>query len=140
MKLYQRLEKWSYMLRYRAIYEEMKYHIKLAKKDKIDHYLKKIYRDDRGIGKTYSLVQLAVKYNIPIIVPTYQWKNTIEKHTGMFLPPHLRKNSKPIVLHAGTNFRGHRFDIVLVEEGLSDEQMALLHNVAKHIIGYRNIY
>lgn len=139
MKLYQRLEKWAYWLRFRATYHEMKYYLKEVMKCKRDSYFKEITRCDRAIGKTCSLVELSVKYNIPIVVQTYAWKNEIDINTVLFLPRHLRKR-KPIVLVANETLYGYHSDILLVDECLSNEQMELVKKASNHIVGYINVF
>ena len=80
MKLYQRLKKISQWLEYQATYHEMKYHLKQVLKGKEDKYLRRVVKDfDRNIGKSTALARLSAEYNIPIIVPTCNWKEYIEK-------------------------------------------------------------
>ena len=139
MKLYQRLEKLAYWLRFRATYHEMKYYLKEVMKGKRDNYFKEITRYDRAIGKTCSLAELSVKYNIPIVVSTHVWKNDIDRNTVLFLPRHLRKR-KPIVLVANETLYGYHSDILLVDECLSAEQIELVKKSCNHIVGYVNVY
>lgn len=139
MKLYKKLERWSYWLRYRATYEEMKYYLKQVLKGKEGYYMKPVYSSDRAIGKSCSLVELAVKYHIPIIVPTYHWKEELERNITLYLPKHLRKR-KPIVLVANENLLGRKYDILLVEECLDAEQINIVKQVANSIVGYDRMY
>lgn len=65
MKFYERLELWSYLLRSKALYHELKYYVK-----KKQTHIKRLYHfNSRGIGKTYNLMKISGKYKIPVIEP-----------------------------------------------------------------------
>ena len=63
MKFYERLEYWSYLLRSKALYYELKYYVK-----KKQTHIKRLYHfNSRGIGKTYNLMKISGKYKIPVL-------------------------------------------------------------------------
>lgn len=63
MKFYERLESWSYLLRSKALYHELKYYVK-----KKQTHIKRLYHfNSRGIGKAYNLMKISGKYKIPLI-------------------------------------------------------------------------
>ena len=65
MKFYERLEHWSYLLKSKALYHELKYYVK-----KRQTHIKQLYSfNSRGIGKTYNLMKISGKYKIPVIEP-----------------------------------------------------------------------
>lgn len=140
MKTYKKLEYLSHWLRCQATYHEMKYHLKLIQKGKIDSYLKRLGHYDRAIGKSVALARLSAKYHIPILVPTERWKQHIENDIVRELPKYFKKNT-PYCIVASTNmnsYKGKSFNTLLIEEALSDEQISKF--VTRHILGYKSLY
>lgn len=137
MKLYQKLEYLSYWFRYQATYYEMKYHLKLIQEGKIGSYLKQLGHYDRNIGKSVALARLSAKYNIPILVPTYNWKSTIENDIVRTLPKYFKKNKPYCIVVNEQAYRGKKFNILLVEETLSQEQIFPFSS--NHFLGYQSL-
>lgn len=138
MKLHTRLEYLSYWCRYQATYYEMKYYLKRVLKGKSDTYLKRIGHYDRNIGKSTALARLSAKYNIPVVVPTQSWKSVIEKDIPRSLPRYFKKK-RPTVIVANENFKGKRYEVLLVEERLDVDCWDRVSPMAKFFVGYRNI-
>ena len=138
MKLHTRLEYLSYWCRYQATYYEMKYYLKRVLKGKSDTYLKRIGHYDRNIGKSAALARLSAKYNIPVVVPTQSWKSVIEKDIPRSLPRYFKKK-RPTVIVANENFKGKRYEVLLVEERLDVDCWDRVSPMAKFFVGYRNI-
>lgn len=137
MKLYEIFYNLSYWFRYQSTYLEMKYHLKQVLNGKEDEYFKNIYHHDRNIGKSVALARLSVKYDIPVVVPTYTWKRVVEKDIPNSLPKYFKKKH-PAAIVANENCKGKRYDILLVDERLDRECWAKISPMAKHFVGYRN--
>ena len=137
IKLYKRFEYLSYWFRYQATYLEMKYHLKQIFKGKNESYIKPIYHYDRNIGKSVALARLSAKYNIPVVVPTQSWKNVIEKDIPNRLPKYF-KRKRPTTIVANENFKGKRYEILLVEEGLDNDCWTRISPMARYFVGYEN--
>lgn len=117
----------------------MKYHLKQVMNGKEDSYIKRIGHYDRNIGKTAALARLSAKYGIAVIVPTERWKRIMETDITLYLPKYFKRN-KPIVWVANLPTRGVRHDIVLMEEGLTLEQIEIVNRMSQgKIVGYQNI-
>ena len=140
MKLYKTLECLSYWFRYQATYLEMKYHLKQVMKGKEEYYIKTTDPYDRNIGKSVALARLSVKYNIPIVVPTNIWSDVIVKDIPKYLPKYFKKKlPKTIVINE--NMRGRKYDVLLLEECLSEDQMNVVNYVTcGKVVGYKNVY
>ena len=117
IKLYKRFEYLSYWFRYQATYLEMKYHLKQILKGKNESYIKQIYHHDRNIGKSAALARLSAKYNIPVVVPTQSWKKVIERDIPDRLPKYFKRKFQNAIV-VNENFKGKRYEIIIVEEGL----------------------
>ena len=141
MKLYITLSKLSRWLRYKATYYEMKYYLKEVMEGKSNTYVKYLSNCDRNIGKSVALARLSAEYGIPIIVPTYQWKNMIEKDIPAMLPKYF-KYHKPIAIPEKTLLPDMRFKVILVEEALSRDIVMDLANRYSNgkVVGYKNMY
>ena len=137
IKLYKRFEYLSYWFRYQATYLEMKYHLKQILKGKNESYIKPIYHYDRNIGKSVALARLSAKYNIPVVVPTQSWKKVIEKDVPNRLPKYF-KRKRPTTIVANENFKGKRYEILLVEEGLGNDCWTRISPMARYFVGYKN--
>ena len=137
IKLYKRFEYLSYWFRYQSTYLEMKYHLKQILKGKNESYIKPIYHYDRNIGKSVALARLSAKYNIPVVVPTQSWKKVIERDIPNRLPKYF-KRKRPTTIVANENFKGKRYEILLVEEGLSNDCWTRISPMARYFVGYKN--
>lgn len=116
----------------------MKYHLKQVMNGKEDSYIKRIGYYDRNIGKTAALARLSAKYKIPVIVPNERWKGVVETDISMYLPKYFKK-SKPTVWASNYQTRVLKQNVVLIEEGLSKEQIDLVNRMSNGIVvGYKN--
>lgn len=115
----------------------MKYHLQQVLKGKEAEYFKNIYHHDRNIGKSAALARLSVKYDIPVVVPTYTWKRVIEKDIPNNLPKYFKKK-RPTTIVANENCKGKRYDILLTDERLNRECWVRVFPMANHFVGYRN--
>ena len=88
MKFYERLERWSHLLRSKALYYELKYYID----KKRTHIKRLLYFNNRGIGKTYNLMKLSGKYGIPVIEPNYMECYLLYKTYQKFNPIVISSN------------------------------------------------
>lgn len=140
MKLYRKLECLAYRFRYEATYLEMKYYLKQVIKGKKKEYFKMICHEDRNIGKSCALARLSVKYNIPIVVSTHMWSNLYIHVVPRYIPKYFKKMSPQIII-ANEKSRGKRFDLLLIEEGISKEVIdnIIKPMVKKGVVGYKNI-
>ena len=73
MKIYNVLYKLSYKLKQTGMYYELKSHIK------DEHYTKLLPKHERGIGKTYTLMQLSKKYKLPVLEPNENLKSMFKR-------------------------------------------------------------
>ena len=138
MKLYKRLEWLSYWFRYQATYLEMEYHLKQVLKGEEGNYFKTVFHYDRGIGKTTALARLSVKYDIPIAVPTNNWSDVVVKDIPRYMPKYFKKKL-PRTIVINESMRGRRYNILLVEECLTEEQINCVNHVTLgKIVGYKN--
>lgn len=113
MKIYKYLYKMAYKLRQKGLYYELKSHIK------DDNYLKLLNRHDRGIGKTYTLMQLSKKYNMPVLEPNESLKSMFK-----------REFPKAIIISPNDIMsRGIKYDTTL----LVDEKQMLAKDCNKYI-------
>lgn len=136
---YTRFEYLSYWLRYQVTYLEMKYHLKKVLKGKEKCYFKTIYHHDRNIGKSAALARLSAKYNIPVAVPTQTWGKVIERDIPRYLPKYFNKK-KPDIIVINKCLRGIKYDVLLMEERLTDEQINIVDKLCNGaIVGYKNI-
>ena len=96
MKFYERLELWSYLLRSKALYHELKYYVK-----KKQTHIKRLYHfNSRGIGKTYNLMKISGKYKIPVIeligsMADYVYKRYLKFNPIVLTPSQLKGRVKP---------------------------------------------
>jgi hypothetical protein len=130
LKISKFLEKLSFKLRQKALYFELKHFILKGKS-----HIKPVYNYTRGIGKTYTLIQLAHKYDCPILVSN--------DRSSRYLQDMNRKMFKsPIKTYVCNEWsRGIRFNLVLVEEGID---FRTLRNIiipsCKQVIGFDKQY
>lgn len=88
MKFYERLEHWSYLLRSKALYYEMKYYVK-----KKQTHIKRLYHfHSRGIGKTYNLMKISGKYKIPVVEPNIILADWVCEYYEKFQPVVITPN------------------------------------------------
>lgn len=137
MKLYEKLDYLSHWIKYQSRYLEMKYHVKQTLKGMEECYIKPVYPQDRGSGKSTALARLSVKYDIPIVVPTQRRKKIIEQEVPRHIPQYF-KRKKPIVIVASETCGRRGYKIVLIDEGLTNEQIKLAVEMSKGtIVGYK---
>jgi len=130
LKISKFLEKLSFKLRQISLYYEFKFYVVNGE----NHFIR-AYKHNRGIGKTYTLVRLAHKYNCPIFVSTRSMGNYIEKmYRDEF-------NESVMIIVVGGNCRGMRFDLGICEEGIDEDSIYLIViPMCKQVIGYKSIY
>lgn len=129
LKLSKMLEQLAFKLRQKSLYYELKHYIKIK-----ENYIKKMHPWQRGIGKTYTLIQLADKYHCPIIVPLEMNKKYI-----LSKAKNMRKSIKVYKLNAinYSSYRSLRSDIVLIDEGVDNDLIEYyLVPTCKQIIGF----
>lgn len=88
---------------------------------------------DKCIGKTYSLVELALEYNLPIIVPSLISMRYVKELARKEFGKELRR---VIVLDSASNMREIYFGTFLIDEGVKKEFVDELFMNCKHLIGY----
>ena len=109
---------------------ELKYYF-LTNKSELIH----VHTWERGIGKSYNLVKLAVRFNLPIIVPNHSSKNHLMSLSRLFF-----KNNQLHIIVANDYSRGYKFKKLLVEEGISPDIMSnIVFPMAETVIGYKAI-
>ncbi|MBK5239872.1 hypothetical protein [Clostridium sp.] len=130
LKISRFLEKWSFKFRQKALYYTFKSYIKNN-----ENYFMHVYRHNRGIGKSYTLLQLAHKYKCPIFVSKTRDIEYLDRLNRDYF-----KNKCLEIIVARNDCRGMRFDLALCEEGIEDR---LIHEIilpmCKRIIGYTRI-
>ena len=131
-----KISKWfsntSQWFRYKATYCEMKYYLKRVKHGKEVQWMKPVHPYMRDIGKSYSLVKLALKYNLPIAVPTQVHRGYLERIAKQEFNS---INLKTVVINGCC--RGKRFETLLIEEGFSvDILYKVVFPMCKNRIGY----
>lgn len=129
-----KLSKWceilSFKLRQKSFYFELKHYIKNNQS-----YFRKIRYWERNIGKTYSLVQLAKKFNCPIAV-----KN--EKFVTYVREMCLDLNMKNIhIIPCNNSIRGQKHNIILCDEGIDENFIyEVLKPMSNCLVGYISKY
>jgi len=128
LKFSEFLENIAFKIRQKALYFELKYYIKNKKT-----YLKDINRYTRGIGKTYTLIQLAKKNKCPIVVPNHIMADYIKgecKHRNI-------KNIELIICN--NSMRGRKLKLVLCEEGIDYKYInEVLKPTSSCVVGFYN--
>lgn len=136
IKIVRSLEKIAFKIRSLALYLELKHYI-VRKKS----YLMHVYRWNRAIGKSYNLVKLALKYDLPIFVPDDVSMRYLRGIAFENFNHKLKKSKRFKIIKTNDYARGYKFDIALVEEGISEE---LLNNIVipscGYVVGYKAIY
>ena len=98
-----------------------------------ESYLISTTEDDRCIGKTYSLVELALEYGLPILVKDRISERYIKELAKKEFNVELRN---VFVLTTSDSMRRLYYDIFLVDEGVDIEVLYILREHGKNIIGY----
>ena len=98
-----------------------------------ESYLISTTEDDRCIGKTYSLVELALEYGLPILVKDRISERYIKELAKEEFNVELRN---VFVLTTSDSMRGIYYDTFLVDEGVDIEVLYILREYGKNIIGY----
>ena len=126
LKLSKFLDKLSFKLKRLSLYYELVHHIKTGK-----DYFKPVYRYTRGIGKTYTLLQLAHKYKCPIVVQREQTKDYLY-HMSM------KNFNKPVKVITANEIRPGKtkVDLVLLEEGIERRILSDVQYICKQAVGY----
>lgn len=87
---------------------------------------------DRWIGKTYTLVKLAAKYDLPIATP-----NNITGNNIRHMARELKINDLKVIICSNNNHRGRRCNIVLCDTGIDDDFIDVAKSFSKCLIGYK---
>lgn len=124
------LEIIAFKLKQKSIYFELKHHIKIGN----PFYLMHTHYWTRGIGKSYTLLQLAHKYKCPIVVGT----DRMGKNLRLLNRKCFKKDIQYIV--ANNHMMGKRFDLLLCEEGVDRNLLGeVIRPMCKQLIGFRLI-
>ena len=84
-----------------------------------------------------ALARLSAKYNIPIAVPTCTRKSELERYIPNYLPKYFKKK-QPLTIVINENVRGRRYKALLMEDGLSYEQIEAVEHLCNGVVvGYR---
>lgn len=127
------------LTRYEITYLEMKHRLKQILKGKKKNSYKIIDNSDRNIGKSVALARLSVKYNIPIVVPYHSWEYRFKYDIPKYVPKHF-EDKRPKVITINENSRGRKFDVLLIEEGLTNKQFYIANELCNgKMVGYINI-
>lgn len=129
-----KLSKWceilAFKLRQKSLYFELKHYIKNNQS-----YFRKIRYWERGMGKTYSLVKLAYKFNYPIAVRDEKSIIYIKRMCQKL------KIKELLILPCDNTIIGKRFDKILCEEGINRDFInEVLKPMSNCLIGYVSLY
>lgn len=126
------LETLSFKLRQKALYFELKHYIKQG-----ENYIKPVHSYNRGIGKTYTLIQLAKKYKCPIIVGTRSMEDFIKRLSR----DEFNFKVEVFIANNPSRIYGKRFKLALCEEGIDRRMLnEIIRPMCKQIIGYEFFY
>lgn len=120
----------SFKISQQIIYDELNYSVKNKWT-----YFKPITNNQRGIGKTFTLIQLALKYNYPIIIPQENWK----WHTLRLCKDHFDKVPEIIIinnLYDLQKIRRKKYEVILCEEQVNFNVLQELQLRGKILIGF----
>lgn len=129
----------SIWIRYKATYYEMKHYVKKTKRTDYVCHLKSIGYCDRNIGKSYTLVKLALKYDLPIVV-RYQTdaRNLKDLEYKYFKSDKIKIET----ICMNLDRRQCKYETLLIEEGFTEKELRKYLNneqpLCKNIIGYIN--
>lgn len=138
-RIYKFLDLISRKLGFASLYLEMKDHLISVMKGKSNSYFKNTKFLYRGIGKTRVLIMLSARYDLPICVKSKGAAKRIEQLI-CYMYPQKNYKHKPRVLILSSNMEfmeGRRFEVVLVDEGLTAFQINVMSACSLGgIIGY----
>jgi hypothetical protein len=124
-------------LRQKSWYYELRHYIKRG-----ENRIVNVYAHDRQSGKTYTLIQLALEFNCPIIVGSLAFMQNIHSMCSSLGIP--KGKIKVFVAHREFDcIEGLKFPLILVEENVTDDPFyrKILSIVAKDggcVIGFYN--
>jgi hypothetical protein len=135
LKISKLLKGISFKFRSWSLYYELKYYIKNKQS-----YFKGLHETDRGIGKTYNLIKLAIKYKCPIYARdsmncNFIWSEARRVFKKDIVVYTLSKHEQTIPLCYVKE------PLALIEEGIDNnliEQKILPYYNC--IVGYKNLY
>lgn len=120
----------AFKIKQKAIYFELKWYVK----NKIS-YLKRIHYWERGMGKTHTLLQLAHKYNCPIVVKNSSSENNLQSLSRKYF------NNPVKTIICNQSLKGKKFELILCEEGIDlDFDYEVLNSISKCVVGYKSMY
>lgn len=129
LKLSRLLESLSFKFKQKAMYFELKHYIKQG-----ENHLTHVYYYTRGIGKSFTLLQLAHKYNCPILVKYERSKNFLESLNHK----HFKSPIKVTVINERS--RGKRLGLVLLEEDIDNKIFhEIIRPMCKQYVGFEFI-
>jgi len=127
-----KISKWceilAFKFRQKSLYFELKHYIKNNQT-----YLRKVRYWERGMGKTYTLVELAHKFNYPIAVSN--------DRTVMYIKDKCRelKIEDVDIIVCNNSARGKKYKKILCEEGIDIDYMnEVLMPMCECLVGYIN--
>ena len=125
----------AFKIRSKSLYLELKYFI-----NKKQSYLKDINYYDRGIGKSYNLIKLAVKYKCPIFISNHKMESYIKSLAYKILNRKKYNKLKTIVIN-NYGARGRRYKLGLAEEGFKESDInGIIKPMVTTLVGYRANY
>lgn len=128
LKLSKLLEILAFKFRQKSLYFELKHYIKNN-----ESYFRRIHYWERGIGKTYSLIKLAHKFECPIVVPS--------QTTGLYIQRMCRDlNINNVqIIYPKESIMGRKYDKILCEEGINIKFINdVLKPRCKCVVGFIN--
>lgn len=132
------IKKFKTLARYQITYLEMNLRLKQVLKGKRKYSYKIIDDNDRNIGKSTALARLSVKYDIPIAIPYRHCEHLFKYDIPKYVPKYF-KNKKPKVIAINEGARGKRYNMLLIEENLTAEQLQIVNVICNgRMIGYKN--
>lgn len=116
---------WGIVLRELALYIELHFYVKRKL-----NFIRYTLPFEKGIGKSYTLLKLAIKHDIPIVVKTQDDKEKLLENQRKYM--NLKGVPNILVYDQIEN----RYDIILIDEGLTGSDVHKLKVLCNIIIGY----
>lgn len=115
--------------------EYLKNYLKLEMAIRMERsYIRPMTDKDRGIGKTHSLVELAIEYELPIIVGSEINRRYIIEISKREFNKDI--SNRVIKLDVGDSLRDIYIKTCLIDEGLNDIVIGKLLDMGITVIGY----
>lgn len=130
LKISRKLKELAFKLNSLSIYLELKYFIKHN-----ESYIFPIHRHYRAVGKTYNLIKLSIKLNVPIFVSSH----SAECYIKQMAKKKFNKNVSVFVFYDEI-MRGKRFDKILIDEGFTYKQLCKIKESCGCVVGFTTGY